>query len=62
MTIYTKLHQLQQAIRGLGKDKSGGQYQYVSGSKLLPIVREHMDRLGLLLKQEIIDIENTRQD
>ena len=62
MTIYTKLHQLQQAIRGLGKDKSGGQYQYVSGSKLLPIVREHMDRLGLLLKQEIVDIENTRQD
>ena len=65
MTIYTKLHQLQQAIRGLGKDKSGGQngqYQYVSGSKLLPLVREHMDRLGLLLKQEITDIENTRQD
>lgn len=62
MTIYTKLHQLQQAIRGLGKDKSGGQYQYVSGSKLLPLVREHMDRLGLLLKQEVTDIENTRQD
>lgn len=62
MTIYTKLHQIQQAIRGLGKDKSGGQYQYVSGSKLLPIVREHMNRLGLLLKQEIVDIENTRQD
>nr|DAW60315.1 MAG TPA: ERF superfamily protein [Caudoviricetes sp.] len=62
MGIYQKLHQIQQSVRGLGKDKSGGQYQYVSGSKLLPIVREQMDKLGVLLKQEVIGIENTRQD
>lgn len=62
MGIYQKLHQIQQSVRGLGKDKSGGQYQYVSGSKLLPVVREKMDELGVLLKQEVIAIENTRQD
>lgn len=62
MAIYQKLHQIQQSVRGLGKDKSGGQYQYVSGSKLLPVVREKMDELGVLLKQEVIAIENTRQD
>lgn len=62
MAIYTKLHQLQCAVRGLGKDANGGQYNYVSGSKLLPIIREEMDKLGLLLKQEIINIHNERQD
>ncbi len=60
--LYPKLLELQKSVRGLGKDASGGSYQYVSGSKLLFHVRPKMDELGLLLKQEIIDTSCHRED
>lgn len=62
MGIYQKLHKLQQGIKSLAKDANGGQYDYVSPSKVLGVVRQMMDENGLLLKQEVTAIENQRQD
>lgn len=62
MSIYKKLHQIQSKINGLGKDSKSFQYGYVSGTKVLEFVRPLMNELGLILKQEIISIENSRQD
>jgi hypothetical protein len=60
--IYQKLLTIQQRVNGLGKDKSTYNYKYVTGDKLLAEVKPMMNELGLLLKQEILSIENTRQD
>jgi hypothetical protein len=62
MKIYQKLLSIQQKINGLGKDKSTYNYKYVTGDKLLGEIKPMMNNLGLLLKQEILSIENTRQD
>lgn len=61
-TIYQKLLELQKAVVGLTKDKSGNSYQYVSGDKILSIVRPKMDALGLLLIPEVEESTYTRQD
>lgn len=61
-TIYQKLLLIQQKINGLGKDKSTFNYKYVTGDKLLGEVKPMMNELGLILKQEVLSIENTRQD
>lgn len=61
-TLCSKLLKIQRAVRGLDRDASGSSYRYVSGSKLLGIVRPMMDELGLLLKQEVVEIRNERQD
>jgi hypothetical protein len=60
--IYQKLLHIQQHINGLGKDKSAYSYKYVTGDKVLEHIKPFMNELGLLLKQEVISIENTRQD
>lgn len=59
-----KLLELQQSVRGLLPDSTGGtgNYRYVSGAKLLGVVRPKMDELGLLLKSEILEVTNTRTD
>jgi hypothetical protein len=62
MSLYAKLLKLQKAVVGLAKDKSGNSYQYVSGDKVLSIVRPTMDDLGLLLIPEVEDATYTRQD
>ena len=62
MSIYKKLLTIQQKINGLGKDKATYNYKYVTGDKLLGEIKPMMNDLGLLLKQEILSIENTRQD
>lgn len=62
MEIYKKLLKIQQRIHGLGKDKSTYNYKYVTGDKLLGEVKPMMNELGLILKQEVTSIENTRQD
>jgi hypothetical protein len=60
--IYQKLHKIQSKINGLGKDKATNTYKYVTGDKVLGEIKPMMNDLGLILKQEIISIENVRQD
>lgn len=62
MAIYKKLLELQRAVVGLTKDKSGNSYQYVSGDKILGIVRPKMDELGLILVPEVTESNFTRED
>lgn len=62
MSLYSKLLNIQKGVSGLGKDGSAYGYQYVTGSKLLREIRPLMDREGVLLKQEVLGIDNTRQD
>jgi len=62
MNIYQKLLTIQQKINGLGKDKATYNYKYVTGDKLLGEIKPMMNDLGLLLKQEVLSIDNTRQD
>lgn len=68
MSIYKKLLAIQKKVAGLGKDKDTKNqynphgYKYVTGDKVLGVIRPLMDEQGLILKQEIISIENTRMD
>lgn len=62
MSIYKKLHEMQSATRSLSANAEGqtgsARYGYISGSKLLGVIRPMMDKYGLLLTQEIVGIEN----
>lgn len=60
--IYQKLLEIQQSINGLAKDSKSFTYGYVSGTKVLEHIKPLMNKLGLLLKQEVIGITNERQD
>lgn len=62
LTLYQKLLQIQVAIMGLAKDKQANSYKYVTGDKVLSEIKPLMNKHNLILKQEIISIENTRQD
>ena len=62
MNLYQKLVDIQKSVRSLKKDASTNSYQYVSGLKVLDAVRERMDNLGVLLVQQVDEIENTRID
>lgn len=62
MTIYQKLLIIQKAINGLAKDKQAYGYSYVTGDKVLGEIKPLMNEHGLLLKQEVLSIENVRQD
>lgn len=62
MSLYQKLLAVQNGIAGLSKDGKAYGYEYVTGGKLLKEIRPIMDREGLLLKQEVLSVENTRQD
>ncbi len=56
------MHQVQAATRSLAANTEGqtgaARYNYVSGSKLLGVIRPLMDKLGLILTQEVVDIKN----
>ena len=60
--IYQKLIEIQKHVIGLGKDKAANSYRYVTGDKVLSTIKPKMNELGLILKQEVISIENSRQD
>jgi len=62
LNIYQKLLKIQQKINGLGKDKKSFTYSYVTGDKVLGEIKPLMNEMGLILKQEILSIENERQD
>lgn len=62
MSVYKKLHQVQAATRSLAANTEGqtgaAKYNYVSGAKLLGVIRPLMDSLGLILTQEVVEITN----
>jgi hypothetical protein len=60
--IYQKLLIIQKKVNGLSKDKKSFTYSYVTGDKVLGEIKPLMNELGLLLKQEVLSIENSRQD
>ena len=60
--LYQKLHYIQTKINGLGKDKASNNYRYVTGDKVLGEIKPLMNELGLILKQEVLSIENERMD
>lgn len=62
MNLYQKLHHIQSKVNGLGKDKQSNTYSYVTGSKVLEHIKPLMNELGLILKQEVLSIENERMD
>lgn len=62
MSIYEKLLKIQKEVKGLSKDKKSHNYEYVTGNKLLSFIKPLMDENKLILKQEILSIENVRQD
>ncbi len=62
MKLYEKLHAIQCAVMGLKKDTKGNNYQYVSGAKVLEHIKPLMNKHQLLLKQEVLSIDNVRQD
>jgi ERF superfamily len=62
MSIYKKLLEIQKKINGFKKDKKSFSYEYVSGTKVLEYIKPLMNEYGLILKQEITSIDNTRQD
>jgi hypothetical protein len=62
LNIYQKLLEIQKKIVGLGKDKAALSYRYVTGDKVLEHVKPLMNEYGLLLKQEVLSIENVKVD
>ena len=62
MSVYKKMHQVQAATRSIAANTEGqtgaAKYNYVSGAKLLGVIRPLMDKLGLILTQEVVDIKN----
>ncbi len=62
MSLYQKLHKIQVAVMGLKKDKKGNNYEYVTGTKVLEHIKPIMNENQILLKQEIISIDNERMD
>ena len=63
MSVYKKLLAVQAATRSLAANAEGqtgaARYNYVSGAKLLGVIRPLMDKQGLLLSQEVKEINNT---
>lgn len=62
MEIYKKLLKVQKEVKGLSKDKKSHNFSYVTGNKLLSFIKPIMDANGLILKQEVLSIDNSRQD
>ena len=62
MEIYKKLLKIQKEVKGLSKDKESHNFKYVTGNKLLSFIKPLMDKHGLILKQEVLSIENDRMD
>ena len=60
--IYQKLLEIQKHVDAFVKDSKSYGYTYVSGNQVLNKIRPLMNEYGLLLKQEIVEITNTRID
>ena len=57
MSIYMKLLKIQEQVKGLAKDKKSFSYSYVTGNKILDLIKPIMNEHKILLKQEVIDVK-----
>lgn len=66
MNIYKKLLEIQKSVDSFLKDSQSGSggygYRYVSGNQALGKIRPLMNEYGLILKQEVLEMTNTRMD
>ena len=62
MKLLQKLLEIQKAVDNFTKDKKSFGYDYASGNQVLHTIRPKMNELGLLLKQEILEVKSTRID
>jgi len=64
MNLLQKLHNIQEKVSGLGKDKdTKSQYnpngfKYVTGDKVISAIKPLMNTHKLILKQEVVKMEN----
>ena len=56
--LYKKLLEIQKTITSLTKDSNGHNFEYTSGSKVLNAIKPIMNDQGLILKQEMENVEN----
>lgn len=62
MKLYQKLVSIQEQVDALAKNASTGTYKYVDGSTVLNSIRPLMNAARIILKQEIVSIDNTKID
>lgn len=62
ITLLQKLHNIQQQVNGLAKDKKAFSYSYTTGEKILSEIKPLMNEMGLMLIPSINSTEVTRQD
>lgn len=62
MKLLEKLLKIQKSIDGIAKSEKGFNYSYAGQEQVLNTIRPLMNAHGLLLVQEVIEVENTRID
>lgn len=60
MAVYKKILEMQKRVKSITKDSKGFNYDYISGDKLLNIVRPIMDELSLILLPEVMGLESEK--
>lgn len=61
-TLFTRLLQIQTMVDKFTKSGRGNNYNYTEGNEVLSEIRPLMNDLGLILKQEVTKVTNTRMD
>lgn len=59
MSLLKKLLEIQKSVDGFVADAQGDRYKYISGSQVLKHIRPLMNKYGVLLKQEVTEINNS---
>lgn len=62
MKLLEKLLEIQKSIDGIAKSEKGFNYSYAGQEQVLNTIRPLMNEHGLLLVQEVLEVENTRID
>jgi len=57
--LYQKLVEVRKGFDYFQKDRTGDQYQYVSGSKVLSELRKKIDEVGLVLVPSVSEVQAT---
>ena len=62
LSLYQKLLMIQKEVTAFTKDERGNNYRYTTGNQVLGKIRPLMNEYGLILKQEVLSVENERMD